>query len=90
MRDSEHNPENSLERPTCVHDFQLETVGGAYLTGAYVCRLCSHRVGMSDSEFSKRNAYPRQYQQAGDVPVESEIRNDESDSSEVSRSDSDG
>jgi hypothetical protein len=88
MRESERSPENSLERPVCAHEFQLETVGGAYLTGAYVCRLCSHRVGISTSEFSKRRAYPRQYQ--ADVPAEPKIRNDESDSSEVFRSDADG
>jgi len=35
---------------------------------------------MSASEFSKRNAYPRQYQQAVDVPVEPEMHHDESDS----------
>ena len=79
MRESEQSPEHSLERPTCAHDFQLETVGGAYLTGAYVCRLCSHRLGMSDSEFSKRNAYPRQYQEADDVPNEPETGKGKSD-----------
>ena len=46
----------------CRHDYQLETVGGVYLTGAYVCRLCSVRVGMSDEQFHRHVNYPRHYQ----------------------------
>jgi hypothetical protein len=49
----------------CEHDYQLESVGGVYLTGAYVCRLCSHRVGMSDAQFHQHDDYPRHYQQSG-------------------------
>jgi hypothetical protein len=48
----------------CEHDYQLETVGGVYLTGAYVCRLCSSRVGMSDAQFHQHAHYPRHYQEA--------------------------
>ena len=47
---------------TCKHDYQLETVGGVYLTGAYVCRLCSYRIGMSDEEFHGQATYPNHYQ----------------------------
>lgn len=46
----------------CEHDYQLESVGGVYLTGAYVCRLCSHRVAMSDAQFHRHADYPRHYQ----------------------------
>ena len=56
------------ERPddgVCQHDYQLETVGGVYLTGAYVCRLCSCRVGMSHNQFHQHADYPRHYQESG-------------------------
>ena len=46
----------------CKHDYQLETVGGVYLTGAYVCRLCSYRMGMSREQFHQQAAYPGHYQ----------------------------
>jgi hypothetical protein len=46
----------------CVHDYQLETVGGVFLTGAYVCRLCSHRIGMSHDQFNRQATYPGLYQ----------------------------
>ena len=42
----------------CQPDYQLETVGGVYLTGAYVCRLCSYRIGMSSEQFHQQAAYP--------------------------------
>jgi hypothetical protein len=88
MPDPDHSPENKPEGPACPHDFQLETVGGAYLTGAYVCRLCSHRVGMSDSEFRERSTYPRHYQEP-DGQGEPKMTKDESSLSQVSRSDPD-
>ena len=47
----------------CKHDYQLETVGGVFLTGAYVCRLCSFRVGMSHDQFHQHADYPRHYQE---------------------------
>ena len=46
----------------CKHEFQLETVGGVYLTGAYVCTRCSHRVSMSHEQFHQHARYPRHYQ----------------------------
>lgn len=49
----------------CEHDYQLETVGGVYLTGAYVCRLCSHRAAMSHAQFHQHADYPRHYQEGG-------------------------
>jgi hypothetical protein len=49
----------------CEHDYQLESVGGVYLTGAYVCRLCSYRVGMSHAQFHHHADYPRHYQEGG-------------------------
>ena len=51
----------------CNHDYHLETVGGVYLTGAYVCRLCSYRIGMSHEQFHQQAVYPRHYQ--ADVSV---------------------
>lgn len=51
----------------CEHDYQLETVGGVYLTGAYVCRLCSHRIGMSHEQFNRQATYPGLYK--ADVSV---------------------
>jgi hypothetical protein len=51
----------------CNHDYQLETVGGVYLTGAYVCRLCSYRIGMSREQFHQQAVYPGHYQ--ADVSV---------------------
>ena len=51
----------------CEHDYQLETVGGVYLTGAYVCRLCSYRIGMSHEQFHRQAMYPGHYQ--ADVSV---------------------
>ena len=50
----------------CEHDYQLETVGGVYLTGAYVCRLCSYRIGMSHEQFHRHANYPRHYQDQED------------------------
>ena len=55
----------------CKHDYQLETVGGVFLTGAYVCRLCSFRVGMSHDQFHQHADYPRHYQE-GSNTVDSE------------------
>jgi hypothetical protein len=52
---------------SCKHDFQLETVGGVYLTGAYVCKRCSHRVSMSHEQFHRHAEYPRHYQVANEV-----------------------
>ena len=49
----------------CQHDYQLETVGGVYLTGAYVCRKCSYRIGMSSQEFTEHAHYPGHYQVHG-------------------------
>ena len=51
----------------CKHDYQLETVGGVFLTGAYVCRLCSYRVGMSHDQFHQHADYPRHYQEGSNV-----------------------
>ncbi len=48
----------------CPHDYELETVGGVFLTGAYVCRLCSGRAGMSHDQFHQHADYPRQYQES--------------------------
>ena len=56
----------------CKHDYQLETVGGVFLTGAYVCRLCSYRVGMSHDRFHQHADYPRHYQE-GSNAVDTEI-----------------
>ena len=64
----------------CEHDFQLETVGGVYLTGAYVCRLCSHRVGMSHEQFHRHAVYPRHYQEGG-ITVDPEPAPTENESS---------
>jgi hypothetical protein len=47
----------------CRHQYDLETVGGVYLTGAYVCRLCSHRTNMTDAEFRRHMTYPYLYQE---------------------------
>jgi hypothetical protein len=55
----------------CKHDYQLETVGGVYLTGAYVCRLCSFRVGMSHDQFHQHADYPRHYQE-GNKTIDAE------------------
>ena len=46
----------------CEHDYQLESVGGVYLPGAYVCRLCSHRIAMSEAQLHRHAHYPRHYQ----------------------------
>lgn len=46
----------------CNHKYELEAVGGVYLTGAYVCHLCSHRVSMTDEQFHQHAQYPRHYQ----------------------------
>ena len=48
----------------CTHDYQLETVGGVYLTGAYVCHKCSFRRGMSQEQFHQHADYPGHYQAA--------------------------
>jgi hypothetical protein len=53
----------------CEHDYQLESVGGVYLTGAYVCRLCSYRVGMTHAQFHEHADYPGHYQEAG-LPID--------------------
>jgi hypothetical protein len=42
----------------CVHDYRLESGGGPYLTGAYVCRFCSFRISMSDEQFRKHADRP--------------------------------
>src|SRR5689334_98247 len=55
----------SLAVDNCKHDYQLEIVGGVYLTGAYVCRKCSYRIGMSSKEFSEHANYPGHYQGHG-------------------------
>lgn len=47
----------------CRHKYELETVGGVYLTGAYVCQLCSERAAMTVEEFSRYASYPGHYQQ---------------------------
>ncbi len=52
----------SSDEGDCKHDYQLETVGGVFLTGAFVCRLCSGRVGMSQDQFHQHAEYPRHYQ----------------------------
>jgi hypothetical protein len=51
------------ESGDCIHDYQVEMVGGVYLTGSYVCRLCSSRVGMSQDQFHQHADYPRYYQE---------------------------
>jgi hypothetical protein len=51
----------------CDHDYELETVGGVFLTGAYVCRLCSDRVGMSYEQYHRHASYPRHYQEGGNT-----------------------
>jgi len=56
------------------------TVGGVYLTRAYVCRLCSHRVGMSHAQFHQHADYPRHYQEGG-LTVEPEPAPTEKESS---------
>ena len=61
----------------CEHDYQLETVGGVFLTGAYVCRLCSNRVGMSHEEFHRHADYPRHYQEGGNIVHAEPTRNDQ-------------
>ena len=53
-----------MNEPPCEHDYQLETVGGVYLTGAYVCRICSFRIGMSHEQFHRHAMYPGHYQAA--------------------------
>jgi hypothetical protein len=55
-----HSPQP--DEGDCTHDYQLETVGGVFLTGAYVCRLCSNRARMSHEQFHQHVDYPRQYQ----------------------------
>jgi hypothetical protein len=50
-----------MPRP-CRHQYELETVGGVYLTGAYVCQLCSKRTSMTDAEFRRHATYPHMYQ----------------------------
>ena len=52
---------NKAMQSDCVHDYRLESGGGSYLTGAYVCRFCSFRISMSDEQFRK-HADPRDYQ----------------------------
>ena len=42
----------------CVHEYRLESGGGPYLTGAYVCRFCSFRISMSDEQFRKHTDSP--------------------------------
>lgn len=69
-------------QPDCEHDYQLESVGGAYLTGAYVCRLCSFRISMSDEQFRKYAEYPRHYQVKDD---NTEIENAEEDRNTTTR-----
>lgn len=59
----------------CEHDYQLETVGGVFLTGAYVCRLCSDRVGMSHEQFHRHADYPRHYQEGGNIVHQEPARN---------------
>lgn len=49
-------------QPECEHEYQLEDEGGMYLTGKYVCRLCSYRVSMSHEQFNQHAGYPRHYQ----------------------------
>jgi hypothetical protein len=51
-----------LSDSDCQHDLHPEIVGGVFLTGAYVCRLCSSRVGMSPDQFHQHADYPRYYQ----------------------------
>jgi hypothetical protein len=60
--------------PECTHDFQLETVGSVYLTGAYVCRLCSFRVGMSQEQFHRHSNYPGHYQSDAGIEESVEAR----------------
>ena len=61
---------DSLKKKTdCEHDYQLETVGGVFITGAYVCRLCSFRIGMSHDEFHQHADYPRHYQEDNNTAV---------------------
>ena len=69
----------------CEHDYQLESVGGVYLTGAYVCRLCSHRVGMSHAQFHQHAEYPRHYQKSRNS-VDPEPAPTETESSHTTRS----
>ena len=52
--------------PECDHEYQLECVGGVYLTGAYVCRLCSFRISMSDEQFRQHAQSSRHYQAPDD------------------------
>src|SRR5688500_5175301 len=56
-----------VDNGDCKHDYQLETVGGVFLTGAYVCRLCSFRVGMSHDHFHQHGDYPPHYQQSANI-----------------------
>lgn len=51
-----------MDERHCEHDHQLETVGGVFLTGAYVCRRCSFRIGMSHEQFRRHAIYPGHYQ----------------------------
>lgn len=64
-------------RSNCQHEYQLECVGGVYLTGAYVCRLCSFRISMSDEQFHQHAHYPRHYQPKTDQ-AETETSEEES------------
>ena len=54
--------QETTRRP-CRHRYELETVGGVYLTGAYVCQLCSERAAMTVEEFSRYASYPGHYQE---------------------------
>ncbi|MGC3973558.1 MAG: hypothetical protein QM771_04145 [Nitrospira sp.] len=63
--------------PECDHEYQLECVGGVYLTGAYVCRLCSFRISMSDEQFTQHAQSSRHYQTTTDT-TESEAPERES------------
>jgi hypothetical protein len=87
MPESDHIPEGDPKPAVCKHDFQLEAIGGAYLTGAYICRHCDHRVVMSQAELRGRKAYPHQYQST-ETAAEPEVSRGEGTSlSEVPRSD---
>ena len=66
----------------CKHEFQLETVGGTYLTGAYVCTRCSYRVSMSHEQFRQHSYYPRHYQA---IDKTSQLESDEEETSTTLR-----
>ena len=70
-------PTGTVTDCACEHDYQLETVGGVFLTGAYVCRLCSNRIGMSHEEFHRHADYPRHYQEGGNNVHPEPTRNDQ-------------